>query len=141
MELNPWSLFKMKSCNEITFTRKLKIFQICIFRKVLINSTDCFPSRYRGLVPHSQGSLRENPKFLQNFSFKNNTLKDKSWLILLFQIRHYNSGLELIYYFTKLYVFYKRKFPKVKSETEVSFVNEAPDALSRDKLDLSKLGS
>jgi hypothetical protein len=28
---------------------------------------------------------------------------------------------------TKLYVFHKRKFPKVTSETQVSFVNEAPD--------------
>jgi hypothetical protein len=27
-----------------------------------------------------------------------------------------------------LYVFHKRKFPKVKSETQASFVNEAPDA-------------
>jgi hypothetical protein len=26
-------------------------------------------------------------------------------------------------------VFHKRKFPKVKSETQVSFVNEAPGAL------------
>jgi hypothetical protein len=26
-------------------------------------------------VPHSQCSLRENPKFLQNFRSKNNTLK------------------------------------------------------------------
>jgi hypothetical protein len=27
------------------------------------------------LVPHSQSSLRENPKFLQNFRPKNNTLR------------------------------------------------------------------
>jgi hypothetical protein len=29
------------------------------------------------LVPHSQCSLRENPKFLQKFRYKNNTLKEK----------------------------------------------------------------
>jgi hypothetical protein len=28
------------------------------------------------LVPHSQCSLRENPKFLKNFRSKNNTLKE-----------------------------------------------------------------
>jgi hypothetical protein len=28
------------------------------------------------LVPHLQCSLRENPKFLQNLRYKNNTLKD-----------------------------------------------------------------
>jgi hypothetical protein len=32
---------------------------------------------WTGLVPHSQFSLRENPKFLQNFRSKNNTLKEK----------------------------------------------------------------
>jgi hypothetical protein len=31
-----------------------------------------------------------------------------------------------MHYFTKFYVFYKRKFSKVTSETQVSFVNEAP---------------
>jgi hypothetical protein len=30
-----------------------------------------------------------------------------------------------LHYFTKLYVFYKIKFPKIMSETQVSFVNEA----------------
>jgi hypothetical protein len=29
-------------------------------------------------VPHSQCSLRENPKFLQNFRSKNKTLKEKN---------------------------------------------------------------
>jgi hypothetical protein len=32
-------------------------------------------------VPHSQCSLRENSKFLQNFRSKNNTLKETFWLI------------------------------------------------------------
>jgi hypothetical protein len=45
------------------------------------------------LVPHSQCSLRENPKFLQNFRSKNNTLKEKIWLEFLFNVCHYNSGL------------------------------------------------
>ncbi len=34
--------------------------------------------------------------------------------------------LKLIHYFTKFYVFHKRKFSKATSETQVSFVNEAP---------------
>jgi hypothetical protein len=54
-------------------------------------------------VPHSQCSLRENPKFLQNFGPKNNTLKRKTITFL-----------------------HKRKFPKLTSTTQVSFVNEAP---------------
>jgi hypothetical protein len=33
--------------------------------------------KYDHQVPHSQYSLRENPKFLQNFRAKNNTLKEK----------------------------------------------------------------
>jgi hypothetical protein len=82
-------------------------------------------------VPHSQCSLRENPKFFQNFRSKNNTLKEKFWLIFLFNICHCNSGLafkgkKLIHCWTKLYVLHKRKFPKVTSATQVSFVNEAP---------------
>jgi hypothetical protein len=44
-------------------------------------------------VPHSQSSLRENPKFLQNFRPKNNTLRKNIWLIFLFYIYHCNSGL------------------------------------------------
>ncbi len=45
------------------------------------------------LVPHSQCSLKENPKFLQNFRSKNNTLKENFWQIFLFYICHCNSGL------------------------------------------------
>jgi hypothetical protein len=40
------------------------------------------------LVPHSQWSLRENPKFLQN-----DILKEKFWIIFLFNICHCDSGL------------------------------------------------
>jgi hypothetical protein len=46
-------------------------------------------------VPHSQCSLRENPKFLQNLRSKNNTLKATFWLIFLLNICHCNSGLAL----------------------------------------------
>jgi hypothetical protein len=45
------------------------------------------------VVPHSQCSLRENPKFLQNFRSKNNSLKEILWLLFLFNICHSNSGL------------------------------------------------
>jgi hypothetical protein len=34
----------------------------------------------RPQVPHSQCSLRENPKFLLNFRSKNNTLKEKKFV-------------------------------------------------------------
>ncbi len=50
-------------------------------------------TRYKQQVPHSQCSLRENPKFLRNFSSKNNTLIEKFWLIYLFNICLCNSGL------------------------------------------------
>jgi hypothetical protein len=55
-------------------------------------------------VPHSQCSLRENPKFLQTFRSENNTLKEQFWLIFLFNICHCNSGLAFIsinYYITE----------------------------------------
>jgi hypothetical protein len=48
---------------------------------------------FEDLVPHSQCSLRENPKFLQNFGPKNNTLKGNS--ILLFSFNNYHSILGL----------------------------------------------
>jgi hypothetical protein len=53
----------------------------------------CIKNTLIVLVPHSQCSLRENPKFLQNFRTKNNTLKGIFWLIFLFNISHCNSGL------------------------------------------------
>jgi hypothetical protein len=34
--------------------------------------------------------------------------------------------LKLLHYFTKLCLFNKRNFPKLTSETQVNFVNEAP---------------
>jgi hypothetical protein len=37
-------------------------------------------------------------------------------------------------YFTKLCVFNKRKFPKLTSKTQVSFVNEAPAVLDKTKI-------
>jgi hypothetical protein len=46
----------------------------------------------RRLVPHSQCSLRKNPKFLQNFRSINNTLKENFNLKFLFNIYHCNSG-------------------------------------------------
>jgi hypothetical protein len=36
---------------------------------------------------------------------------------------------KLLHCFTKVYVFHTRKFPKLLTETQVSFVNEAPDVL------------
>ncbi len=49
------------------------------------------------LVPHSQCSLKENPKFLQNFRSKNNTLKETFLLKFLFNIgrvEKYHAGVE-----------------------------------------------
>jgi hypothetical protein len=43
-----------------------------------------------GLVPHSQCSYREIPKFLQNFRSKNYTLKENFCLIFLVNICHCN---------------------------------------------------
>ncbi len=66
-------------------------------------------------MPHSQCSLRENSKFLQNFRPKNNTLREK----ILTKI--------LIKYYITLQNFHKRKFPKLMSKMQVNFVNEAPE--------------
>ena len=82
-------------------------------------------------MPHSQHSLRENPKFLLNFRPKNYTLKGNFRQIFSFNIYYYIPGLTFksknyLFYITKLCVLHKRKFPKLTSETQVSFVNEAP---------------
>jgi hypothetical protein len=45
------------------------------------------------LDPHSQSSLRGNPKFLQNFRSKNSTLKAIICLKFLLNICHCNSSL------------------------------------------------
>jgi hypothetical protein len=45
------------------------------------------------LVPHSQCSPRENPKFLQNLYLKNYILRANFWLIFLLNICYCNSGL------------------------------------------------
>jgi hypothetical protein len=44
-------------------------------------------------VAHSQCSLRENPKLLQNFRPENNTIRDTFLLICVFNVYHFNSGL------------------------------------------------
>jgi hypothetical protein len=44
-------------------------------------------------VPHSQCSLRENLKFLQNLNLKNNLLRANFYLIFLLNICYGNSGL------------------------------------------------
>jgi hypothetical protein len=54
------------------------------------------------------------------------------WLIFLLNICHCNSVLAFkskkrLHCFTKLYVFHKRKFPKLMSKTQASFANEAPE--------------
>jgi hypothetical protein len=50
----------------------------------------------------------------------------------LFNICHCNVGLtfkskKIYHYFTKSYLFHKRKFPKFASKMQASFVNEAPE--------------
>jgi hypothetical protein len=57
------------------------------------------------VVPHSQSSLRENPKFLQNFRPKNNTLLGNFKLLFSFYI--YHSTLGLIFKGTNYYLNYK----------------------------------
>jgi hypothetical protein len=55
-------------------------------------------------VSYSKSSLRENPKFLQNFRHIYNTIKANFGLILLINIFPCNYGLELkgkSYYITK----------------------------------------
>jgi hypothetical protein len=44
-------------------------------------------------VPHSQCSLKENPKNLQNYSPKHNTLRNKFKVMFLFEIDYFISGL------------------------------------------------
>jgi hypothetical protein len=39
---------------------------------------------------------------------------------------HHGPLLLLVHYFTKLYAFYNIKFPKLTSEMQMSFLNEAP---------------
>jgi hypothetical protein len=57
-------------------------------------------SNKKELVSHSQCSLRENPKFLQNFTSKNNTLKENIWkyfyLISAIVIPAWNSQVKTI---------------------------------------------
>jgi hypothetical protein len=80
------------------------------------------PHQFKCLVSHSLCSLRENPKFLPNFRSKNNTLEEKLWLIILFNICHCNSGLAFksktitLLNNMVLYVFHKIKFPKVSQK-------------------------
>jgi hypothetical protein len=98
----------------------LKAGLFCLVFKIIANSLV-------GQVPDSQCLLKENSKFLQNFSFKNSTFKENCRLTILFNICHYNSGLALkskkpkqLHCFTK---FRKRKFPKFTSRTQVCSSN------------------
>jgi hypothetical protein len=66
------------------------------------------------LVPLSQCSLRENPKFLQNFRPKNGTLGENFQLKkFLFNICHFNSGLT-----------FKNKNYYITSQNCVCFIRE-----------------
>jgi hypothetical protein len=84
----------------------------------------------KDLMPNSQCSLRENPKFLQNFRPKNNTLKNNCKVLILFNIYHFNWGLafknksyDMIT--PNLCAFGRRKFTNLTSKMHVSFLNEA----------------
>ncbi len=92
-----------------------------------------FKSCDNDLVSHSQCSLRENPKFLQNFSPKNNTFNGKVWLLFSLNIYHCFLCLtfknkKLLFHITNLCVLVRKKFPKLASEMRVSFANEAPES-------------
>jgi hypothetical protein len=82
---------------------------------------------------NSQCSLRKKFKFLQNFRSKNNTIIEKFWPKFWFNIWHGNSGLTFNsknYYIISLNcLFHKRKFSKLTSKMNVSFVNEALDSV------------
>jgi hypothetical protein len=43
------------------------------------------------------------------------------------QVRLGNQKKIPLFYVAELYVFHKRKFPKLTAETQLSFVNEAPE--------------
>jgi hypothetical protein len=47
----------------------------------------------KGLVPHSECSLKENPRFLQNFRPKNSTLRGNVLLLFSYNIYHSILGL------------------------------------------------
>jgi hypothetical protein len=83
-------------------------------------------------VPQSQCSLRENPKFLQNFRSKNNTLKKNIdqylCLISVIVIQAWHSKVKLFHSCIKLYVFHKENSQNLR-QTQMSFVNEAPGPL------------
>jgi hypothetical protein len=72
------------------------IFLFVIFHEIYLylSCFIVFISRGEPQVPHSQCSLRENPKFLQNFRSKSNTLRENSWLIFFLNICRCNSSLE-----------------------------------------------
>jgi hypothetical protein len=69
---------------------------------------------------------------LKNFRSKNKRLNDNLYLIgfliftILFQAWHSNKNILLLPKIVCSTVFYKRKFPKLMSKTQVSFVNGAP---------------
>jgi hypothetical protein len=79
------------------------------------------------LLPHSHCSHRENPKFLQNFISKYNTLKEIFGQKSVFNICHCNSGLA---FKCKNYCIASHNFVYFIRENspkaQVSFVNESP---------------
>jgi hypothetical protein len=77
------------------------------------------------LVPHSQGSLRENPKFLPTFEINIRHYKEILTSAIVIQARH--SEVKKSLCGIKLCVFHKRKLLKLTSTAQVSFMNKAPD--------------
>jgi hypothetical protein len=83
-------------------------------------------------VPHSQCSLWENPKLLQYFWSKNNTLQGNFWLIFLFNICHCNSGVAFKsknYYIASQNCMYftRENFQNLSQIPNRAFVNKAPE--------------
>jgi hypothetical protein len=78
-------------------------------------------------VPHSQFSFKENPKVLQNLKITQlKIIFGENFCLMsgiVIQVWH---SKKLLICFPKLYVFHKRKSPKVMSKMQVRFVNEAP---------------
>ena len=72
-----------------------------------------YSNALKGMVPHSQCLLKENPKFLQNFRSKSYRPKENFCLIFAIAIQTWYSKVKTI-------VFHKKKFPKLKSKMQVS---------------------
>jgi hypothetical protein len=88
-----WSWFYFTLKEMIILKKCLVVTNIKNFRAYHYIYILCRKKFSQMLVPHSQCSLRENPKFLQNFRPKSNTLKGNVWPLFSFYVYHSILGL------------------------------------------------